>query len=63
MKNTNILPSIRRKVKEMLNNYVSSLEIVENIDRYLVPPGLGVLYLHIVCLNRYLDYVGIINTT
>ena len=32
---------IRRRVRELLNGYVSSKNISENIDNYIVPPALG----------------------
>lgn len=36
-----LFPKIRRKVRELLNGYVSSKSVLENIDNYIVPPGLG----------------------
>ena len=36
-----LFPKIRRKVRELLNGYVSSKSVLENIDKYIVPPGLG----------------------
>jgi fructokinase len=36
-----LFPKIRRKVLELLNGYVSSKSVLENIDQYIVPPGLG----------------------
>ncbi|MGL5124291.1 MAG: ROK family protein [Fusobacteriaceae bacterium] len=41
MKQTHLFPLIRKNVKELLNNYVQTQEILENIDNYIVPPGLG----------------------
>jgi fructokinase len=41
MSNRELLPRIRRKVLEGLNGYVRSPAILEEIDRYLVPPALG----------------------
>jgi fructokinase len=41
--NANLLPLIRDKVRRILNNYIDSPEIAENIDRYIVPPALGKL--------------------
>jgi fructokinase len=32
---------IRRRVHELLNGYLSSKSVLENIDDYIVPPGLG----------------------
>jgi fructokinase len=36
-----LFPMIREKVKETLNKYVQAPEVGENIDEYIVPPGLG----------------------
>ena len=36
-----LLPKIRRRVRELLNGYVSSKSILESIDNYIVPPALG----------------------
>jgi len=36
-----LFPKIRRKVRALLNGYVSSKSVLENIDNYIVPPGLG----------------------
>jgi fructokinase len=36
-----LLPLIRQKVQALLNNYVQSQLITQNIDNYIVPPGLG----------------------
>ena len=36
-----LFPRIRRRVRELLNGYVSSKNISENIDNYIVPPALG----------------------
>ena len=36
-----LFPKIRRRVRELLNGYVSSKSVLENIDEYIVPPGLG----------------------
>jgi fructokinase len=36
-----LLAAVRSEVKSLLNNYLSSLEITEKIDHYLVAPGLG----------------------
>jgi len=41
MKKQGLLLAVRNKVKISLNNYVNSPEITENIDNYIVPPGLG----------------------
>lgn len=36
-----LFPLVRRKVQEMLNNYVQHPAILTDIDSYIVPPGLG----------------------
>jgi len=36
-----LFPKIRRRVRELLNGYVASKSIMENIDNYIVPPALG----------------------
>ncbi len=36
-----LLPLVRAKVLAYLNNYVNSEAILEHIDTYIVPPGLG----------------------
>ena len=36
-----LFPKIRNRVSELLNGYVSSRSVLENIDRYIVPPALG----------------------
>jgi fructokinase len=41
MEQSQLFPLIRRKTQELLNGYVQSPEILERIDRYIVPPGLG----------------------
>jgi fructokinase len=41
--NVDLLPLIRNKVKILLNDYIASPEIAENLDHYIVPPELGKL--------------------
>jgi fructokinase len=41
LKNPGLLPAVQDRVKALLNNYVSSSEIIDKIGSYLVPPGLG----------------------
>jgi fructokinase len=41
MEQRHVFPLVRRKVQELLNRYVQAREILEEIDRYIVPPGLG----------------------
>jgi fructokinase len=36
-----LFPKVRRRVLELLNGYVVSKTLLENIDDYIVPPGLG----------------------
>jgi fructokinase len=41
MKERHLFPLIRAKVQELLNGYVQASEILDDIDRYIVPPALG----------------------
>jgi len=41
MRQTHLFPLIRNKVRELLNDYVKAAAILERIDEYIVPPGLG----------------------
>jgi fructokinase len=41
MKQEQLYPMVRREVMNNLNGYVSAKEILTDIDRYIVPPGLG----------------------
>ncbi|MBI2758284.1 MAG: ROK family protein [Chloroflexi bacterium] len=36
-----LLPRVREKTREIINGYVQSASILENIETYIVPPGLG----------------------
>jgi fructokinase len=36
-----LFPRVRQRVRELLNGYVVSKSLMENIDDYIVPPGLG----------------------
>lgn len=36
-----LFSKVRRRVRELLNGYVSSKAVTENIEDYIVPPGLG----------------------
>ncbi|MDF9841756.1 putative NBD/HSP70 family sugar kinase [Paenibacillus sp. PastF-1] len=36
-----LFPLIRREVRQALNGYVSAPKILETIETYIVPPGLG----------------------
>jgi fructokinase len=41
MQQKQLFPLIRQEVQQLLNGYVQSPAIVEKIDEYIVPPGLG----------------------
>lgn len=41
MEQPQLFPLVRQKVQEYLNGYVQSPAILEAIDEYIVPPGLG----------------------
>jgi fructokinase len=41
MEQAQLFPLIRQKVQALLNGYVQSPSILEQIDKYIVPPGLG----------------------
>ena len=41
MEQTHLFPLVRRKVQAYLNGYVQSPAILEHVDGYIVPPGLG----------------------
>ena len=43
MKQAQLFPLIRAKVQALLNGYVQSPNILEEIEAYIVPPGLGSL--------------------
>jgi fructokinase len=36
-----LFPKVRSRLRQLLNGYVSSKSILEEIERYIVPPGLG----------------------
>jgi fructokinase len=36
-----LLPRVRKKTREIINGYVQSAAILENIESYIVPPSLG----------------------
>jgi fructokinase len=36
-----LFPKVRWRVRELLNGYVSSKIVLENIEEYILPPGLG----------------------
>ncbi len=41
MEQPQLLPLVRRKVQELLNDYVQAPEMLQEIDDYIVLPGLG----------------------
>jgi fructokinase len=41
MSNPIVFPAVRSQVLELLNGYVQSPAILQHIDEYIVPPGLG----------------------
>jgi fructokinase len=41
MKQAQLFPLVREKVKDILGGYIQSEQILENMDEYIVPPGLG----------------------
>jgi len=41
MEQQHLFPLIRQKVQELLNEYVQSPEVLDDIEGYIVPPGLG----------------------
>ena len=41
MQRSNMFPTVRRKVQELLNGYVPHAMILNRIDEYIVPPALG----------------------
>lgn len=41
MQERQLFPMVRSEVQELLNGYVQAPEILEHIDRYIVPPALG----------------------
>lgn len=36
-----LFPKVQSRVRDLLNGYVSSKNLLEHIDQYIVPPGLG----------------------
>ncbi len=41
MEQTHLFPLIRQEVVSLLNGYIRAVEILDAIDTYIVPPGLG----------------------
>ena len=41
MDQTHLFPKVRRRVGEILNGYIQARVLLEDLDSYIVPPGLG----------------------
>lgn len=41
MEQRHLFPAVRRRLRELLNGYLQAPEILEEIDRFIVPPELG----------------------
>jgi fructokinase len=41
MQREEIFPIVRREVQKILNGYVQSPDIIDRVDQFIVPPGLG----------------------
>lgn len=41
MEQPRLFPLVRRKVQELLNGYVQAPQVLDDVDAYIVPPGLG----------------------
>jgi fructokinase len=41
MKQAQLFPLIRSKVQDLLGGYISAPQILENIEQYIIPPGIG----------------------
>jgi fructokinase len=41
MSQSQLFPLIRQRVQALLNGYIQAPAILEQIDTYIVPPGLG----------------------
>jgi fructokinase len=41
MEQTHLFPKVRRHVGEILNGYIQARVLLEDLDAYIVPPGLG----------------------
>ena len=41
MEQTHLFPKVRRHVGEILNGYIQARALLEDLDTYIVPPGLG----------------------
>lgn len=41
MEQTHLFPKVRRQVREILNGYIQARVLLEDMNNYIVPPGLG----------------------
>ncbi|HOH51992.1 MAG TPA: ROK family protein, partial [Candidatus Hydrogenedentes bacterium] len=41
MDQTHLFPKVLRRVGEILNGYIQARVLLEDLDSYIVPPGLG----------------------
>ncbi len=41
MKHPTLMDTTKKKVQELLGGYIQHIDLIENIDNYIVPPGLG----------------------
>jgi fructokinase len=41
MRQAGLFPMVRRRTAELLNGYIRKTEILEHMDQFIVPPGLG----------------------
>ena len=41
MQQAHLFPLVRQKTQALLNGYVQAPQVLEDIDQYIVPPGLG----------------------
>ena len=41
MHQTHLFPMIQEELQRMLNGYLQTREVMEGIEHYVVPPGLG----------------------
>ena len=41
MEQAQLFPLIRKYVQNILNDYIAATEILEDMEGYIVPPGLG----------------------
>jgi fructokinase len=41
MEQEQLFPLIRQSIQQLLNNYILAEDIQQDIDDYIIPPGLG----------------------